>query len=88
MDDLYLYSRSRFLGEITHFDVHFLANFSISLGEIQYDATTCWFVQAHAILIFHVIFKGEKSADVMSWNRCLKSSCVRTLGNHFVSNLV
>ena len=38
--------------------VHFLANLSIDLDEIQYVATTCWFVKAHA----KVIFKGQNSA--------------------------
>ena len=33
------------------FGVHFLANASIDLDKIDYVATTCWFVEAHAKFI-------------------------------------
>ena len=38
--------------------VHFFANLSIDLDEIQYVATTCWFVEVYN--------KGEKPADMSS----------------------
>ena len=34
--------------EIKNFGVHFLRNFVVDLDKLQYDATTCWFVEAHA----------------------------------------
>ena len=36
-----------------NFSVHFLTNLSVDLDEIQYVATTCWFVEAHATVILH-----------------------------------
>ena len=33
--------------QVNYFSVDFLANSSIDLDEIQYVATTCWFVEAH-----------------------------------------
>ena len=34
-----------------NFGIHFLANLNIHVDEIQYVATTCWFVEAHAKFI-------------------------------------
>ena len=35
------------------FCVHFLGNFGVNLDEIQYVATTCWFVETHVKFILH-----------------------------------
>ena len=51
-----------------------------------HNLLVCWSLcQIH---FAQVIFKGEKSADVTLWKLCLISSCVRTLVNWFVWNLV
>ena len=52
--------------KINNFGVHFLANLNINLDEIQYVATTWWFVEALARFIW-TIFKGENSADMTLW---------------------
>ena len=44
-----------------NFGVHFLTNLSISLDEIQYVATACWFVGAHAKFIFHKLYSRERT---------------------------
>ena len=36
-----------------NFCVHFLANFSVNLDEIECVATTCWFVEANAEFMWH-----------------------------------
>ena len=41
-----------FVWEIKNFGVHFLENLGIDLDQIQFDATTCWFV-AHAEFVLH-----------------------------------
>ena len=41
--------------------VHFLANFSISLDEIQSLATACWFVGAHANFYFAQVLLKERT---------------------------
>ena len=38
---------------------------NIDLDEIHYVATTCWFVEVMLNLFAQVIFKGEKSADIL-----------------------
>ena len=46
--------------------VNFLANSSIDLDEIQFDAdaTACWYVEARAKIYFaQVVFKGANCAD-------------------------
>ena len=43
-------------------------NLSMDLDDIQYIATTCWFVEAHAnfpSFCAQLIFKRENSADVI-----------------------
>ena len=57
LDDLLLHSRS---GEIKNF-VHFLRNFAFNLVEIQYVATTSWFVRAHAKFILHKEYLRERT---------------------------
>ena len=39
--------------EISNFFVLFHINFGVDLDEIQYVATTCWFVEVHAEFILH-----------------------------------
>ena len=74
--------------EIKNLGVHFLANLPIDLDEIQYVATTCCFVEAHAkMYCAQVLFKQESSADLILWNIRLTSSCVRTRVNRFDSNV-
>ena len=52
--------------EIKNYSVHFLANLGIDFDEIQYVATTCWFVEVHPkIFLAQVIFKQENSEDVI-----------------------
>ena len=36
-----------------NFSVHFVRNFVVDVDEIQYVATTCWFVEAHAKFILY-----------------------------------
>ena len=70
--------------------VHFPRNFAVNLDEIQYVATTCWFIEAHAKFILHKYY----SRGITLPMRCneirllLTLSCVGTLANRFVSNLV
>ena len=45
------------------------------MDEIQFVATTCWFVEAHANFCFcflHIIFKGGNSADVIFMKNTFK----------------
>ena len=58
LDDLDFHSRSRVCTKIRNLGVHFLVNQGIDLDKIQYVATTCWFVEAHAKLFYftQVIF--------------------------------
>ena len=59
------------------------------MDEIEYAGTTCWFVEAGAKFIFaQVIFKGEKSADLILWNICSASSCARTLGKRNMFSII
>ena len=37
--------------------MHFLTNLSINFNEIQYVATTCWFLEAHANFFCFVLHK-------------------------------
>ena len=41
--------------------VHFLTNSCIDLDEMQYVATTCWFVQAHAKFILYKYYSRERT---------------------------
>ena len=47
--------------EITSSSVHSLANFNISLDEIPYVATTCWFAEAHAKFILHNLYLSKRT---------------------------
>ena len=39
----------------------FLKKFILDLDEIQYVATTCWFIEAHAKFILHKRFSRERT---------------------------
>ena len=48
-----------------NFSVHFLRNFAVDVEEIWYVATTCCFVEAHAIFFCEPIcFKLGKMIDM------------------------
>ena len=51
--DLDLHSKSQEYVKSKNFDVHFLRNFAVNLGEIQYVVTTCWFAEAHTKYNYH-----------------------------------
>ena len=38
----------------------FLGNFAVSLDEIQYVVTTCWFVEANTKLVMHKYYSTER----------------------------
>ena len=51
---------------ITILGVHFYRNFAVELDDIQYVATTCWFVEARAKSIFaQVLMKDKHFANVI-----------------------
>ena len=51
--------------EINNFGVQFLTNLDINLDEIQYVATACWFVEAHAKFILHKYYSRERT--LLTW---------------------
>ena len=52
--------------KIKNFGVHFLANLSIDLDEIQCVIITCWFVGVHATYILRMFY----SRDMMCQDTC------------------
>ena len=46
--------------EIRNFGIHFLTNLSIDFNEIQYVATTFWFVQGYAKKILLIEYSRER----------------------------
>ena len=50
--------------EIKNFSVHLLGNFAVNLDEIQYVATTCWFIEADTCFV-QVVFQGESYAGAI-----------------------
>ena len=72
------YSKSQFSEKLKTFMSIFWQNLIIDIDEIQYIATTCWFVETHAKFSLQSGFSRERT-----------SSCVRILCvNQFLSNLV
>ena len=72
--------------ETNNFGVYFVGKLTVDLDEIQSVATTCCSACSSKLLldVFCTIeYMGEKSADLIYWNRCLRLSCVRTLDNWF-----
>ena len=51
--------------EMNNFGVHFLSKVIIDSDEIQYVATTCWFVEAHAKFILHMYYSRERT--LLTW---------------------
>ena len=51
-----------------------------------HNLSVCW--SACYIHFAQVVFKGGNPVDMILWNICLTSTCVMTLVDRFVSNLV
>ena len=71
---------------LKNFGVRFLENFVVDLGETQCVVTICLHVGDPAKTC--KMFEGEISADAILYDMRLALSCVGTLVNRFVSNLM
>ena len=74
--------------EIQDLGVHFVANLGIDLDEIQYVATACWFVEAHAKFILNKYYSPERTLPTWFYEISVEHHHVPGHLNLFVSNLV